>query len=46
MDLDAGVLTLSRALYVDDDGDLQEKDTKAHQQRKAALDVESRRSAP
>jgi integrase len=41
MDLDAGVLTLSRALYVDDDGELQEKDTKAHQQRRVTLDVES-----
>lgn len=41
MDLDAGVLTLSRALYVDDDGVLQEKDTKAHQQRRVALDAET-----
>jgi integrase len=41
LDLDAAVLDLRRALYVDDDGVLQEKDTKQHQQRRVALDGET-----
>jgi integrase len=41
VDLDAGVLTLRRSAYVDEDGELQEKDTKTHQQRRVALDPET-----
>jgi integrase len=40
VDLDGAVLSLRRALYVDGDGVIQEKDTKAHQQRRVALDAE------
>nr|WP_281352412.1 site-specific integrase [Phytoactinopolyspora alkaliphila] len=36
-----GVLTLGRAIYKDDNGELQEKDTKTHQQRRVVLDPES-----
>ncbi|WP_203927987.1 tyrosine-type recombinase/integrase [Virgisporangium ochraceum] len=39
--LDPGVVVLERALYVDDDGMLQEKETKTHQQRRVALDPET-----
>ncbi|MGC5309270.1 tyrosine-type recombinase/integrase [Micromonospora zamorensis] len=41
VDLDAAVLTLQSALYVDDAGKLREKDTKTHQQRRVALDAET-----
>jgi integrase len=41
LDLDNEVITLRRALYVNDDGDLREKDTKTHQQRRVALDPET-----
>ncbi|NJC70823.1 tyrosine-type recombinase/integrase [Planosporangium thailandense] len=41
VDLDAGVLTLRRSIYMDEDGELQEKDTKTHQQRRVALDPET-----
>ncbi len=41
VDLDAGVVTLRRSLYVDERGRLREKDTKAHQQRRVALDPET-----
>lgn len=41
VDLDGAVLTLRSALYVDGTGKLREKDTKTHQQRRVALDVET-----
>jgi integrase len=41
LDLEHGLLLLRRALYLDDDGELREKDTKTHQQRRVALDVET-----
>jgi len=41
LDLVAGVVTLRRSAYLDEDGSIQEKDTKAHQQRRVALDPES-----
>jgi hypothetical protein len=41
IDLDTGVLTLRRSVYVDKAGELQEKDTKTHQQRRLALDPET-----
>ena len=40
-DLAAGVLTVRRALYLDEDGQWKEKDTKAHQQRRIVLDPET-----
>jgi integrase len=40
LDLDHGVLLLRRALYMDR-GELLEKDTKTHQQRRVALDEET-----
>ncbi|WP_233578799.1 tyrosine-type recombinase/integrase [Micromonospora sp. BL4] len=41
LDLDAAVLTLRSALYVDDAGMVREQDTKTHQQRRVALDAET-----
>ena len=41
VDLDAVVVTLRRALTCDDSGELVEKDTKTHQQRRAVLDAET-----
>jgi integrase len=41
VDLGAGVLTLRRSAYLDEEGNLQEKDTKTHQQRRVALDSET-----
>ena len=41
IDLDEGVLILRRALYVDEIGELKEKDTKTHQHRRIALDKET-----
>lgn len=41
IDLDNGVLVVRRALYIDDDGRLMEKDTKTHQQRRIVLDLET-----
>ncbi|MEU4776610.1 tyrosine-type recombinase/integrase [Micromonospora sp. NPDC023633] len=41
LDLGAGVLTLRRSSYLDADGELREKDTKTHQQRRVALDPET-----
>ncbi|MFG3418704.1 tyrosine-type recombinase/integrase [Micromonospora sp. NPDC048063] len=41
LDLTAGVLTLRRSSYLDEHGELQEKDTKTHQQRRVALDPET-----
>jgi integrase len=35
------VLTIRRSIFVDDDGQLAEKDTKTHQQRRVVLDPES-----
>jgi len=37
VELDEAVLTLRRSVYVDDDGQVVEKDTKTHQQRRVAL---------
>jgi integrase len=41
VDLDGGALTLRRALFVDEDGSLKEKDTKTHQHRRIALDPDT-----
>lgn len=41
VDLAGAVVTLRRAVYVDENGDVQEKDTKTHQQRRVALDPET-----
>lgn len=41
VDLAAAVASLRMSLYVDDDGELKEKDTKTHQQRRVALDAET-----
>jgi integrase len=41
VDLDVGVMVLRRALYVDEGGQLKEKDTKTHQHRRVALDSET-----
>ncbi|MER7421015.1 tyrosine-type recombinase/integrase [Micromonospora peucetia] len=41
LDLTAGVLTLRRSAYLDEHGELREKDTKTHQQRRIALDPET-----
>nr|WP_256092919.1 site-specific integrase [Micromonospora aurantiaca] len=41
LDLASGVLTLRRSAYLDEQGELQEKDTKTHQQRRVALDPET-----
>ena len=41
LDLATGVLTLRRSAYLDEHGQLQEKDTKTHQQRRVALDPET-----
>jgi integrase len=41
VDLDSGVISFERALYVDEDGELAEKDTKTHQQRRVVLDPET-----
>jgi integrase len=41
VDFDAAVLTLRRSVYLDEDGQVAEKDTKTHQQRRVALDVET-----
>jgi integrase len=41
VDLDAAVLTLRRSVYVDERGQVVEKDTKTHQQRRVALDAET-----
>lgn len=41
LDLVAGVLTLRRSAYLDEHGELREKDTKTHQQRRVALDPET-----
>jgi integrase len=41
VDLEAGVLILRRAVYVDEDGQVHEKDTKTHQQRRVALDPDT-----
>lgn len=40
-DVATGVLNVRRAIFVDDAGHLQEKDTKTHQQRRIVLDQES-----
>ncbi|MBB5869682.1 integrase [Allocatelliglobosispora scoriae] len=40
-DLDNSVVVLRRSLFVDDDGELKEKDTKTHQQRRIVLDSET-----
>lgn len=39
--LDTAVVALERAVYVDEDGELREKDTKTHQERRVALDPET-----
>lgn len=41
LDLTAGVLTLRHSAYLDEHGELREKDTKTHQQRRVALDPET-----
>ncbi len=41
LDLAAGVLTLRRSAYLDENGELREKDTKTHQQRRVALAPET-----
>jgi integrase len=41
LDLDAGLVVLRRSLFMDDDGQLKEKDTKTHQQRRIVLDPET-----
>jgi hypothetical protein len=41
VDLEAAVLTLRRSVHVHEDGQVVEKDTKTHQQRRVALDVET-----
>ena len=41
LDLDVGVLIFRRALYLDVDGELKEKDIKTHQQRRIALDADT-----
>jgi integrase len=41
IDLDNGVLVVRRALFLDEDGRLSEKDTKTHQQRRIVLDSET-----
>ena len=41
VDLDHAVLTIRRTVFIGDDGQLQEKDTKTHQQRRVVLDAET-----
>ncbi|MGW1449680.1 site-specific integrase [Micromonospora sp. NPDC002411] len=41
LDLAAGVLTLRRSAYFDERGELREKGTKTHQQRRVALDPDT-----
>jgi integrase len=41
VDLDAAVLVLRRSGYIGENGEVREKDTKTHQQRRVALDVET-----
>jgi integrase len=41
VDPDVGVVTLRRSAFVGEDGELLEKDTKTHQQRRVALDTET-----
>jgi integrase len=41
VDLANSVVTLRRALSLDEDGELAEKDTKTHQQRRAVIDAET-----
>ena len=41
VDLDLEIITIRRTIYVDDRGQLQEKDTKTHQQRRVVLDPET-----
>jgi integrase len=41
VDLDHAVLTIRRTVFIGEDGQLQEKDTKTHQQRRVVLDPET-----
>ncbi len=41
VDLDHAVLTIRRTVFIGDDSQLQEKDTKTHQQRRVVLDPET-----
>lgn len=41
IDLEQSVLTIRTAIFVNDKGRLDEKDTKAHQQRRVVLDAET-----
>ena len=41
VDLDLEIITIRRTVYLDDRGDLREKDTKTHQQRRVVLDPET-----
>jgi DNA-binding transcriptional regulator YhcF (GntR family)/site-specific recombinase XerD len=41
LQLDKSVITLRRAVYVDEDGQVHEKDTKTHQHRRIVLDPET-----
>lgn len=41
IDLSSGAITIRRALHIDDDGKLAEKDTKTHQQRRVVADPDT-----
>ena len=41
VDLDHAMITIRRTVYLDEHGQLQEKDTKTHQQRRVVLDPET-----
>jgi integrase len=41
VDLEHAVLTIRRTVFIGDDGQLHEKDTKTHQQRRVVLDAET-----
>ena len=41
VDLETATITIRRTIYVDTQGQLQEKDTKTHQQRRVVLDAET-----
>lgn len=41
VDVDKSMLTIRRTIYVDDDNNVQEKDTKTHQQRRIVVDPET-----
>jgi DNA-binding transcriptional regulator YhcF (GntR family)/site-specific recombinase XerD len=41
LDLDKSLITIRRTVYVDENSEVQEKDTKTHQQRRVVLDAET-----